>query len=123
MKGEDAGDEGGEQDEDVKMEGFTPHIGGMVQSPSAFGMSIEDDDEDLFGPEPPRKRPRKDSKRARKAAAPARPVNVQDLFPSFEPGKILNFTDLFKGRSLKKSKVKHRPFNGEPVGTTRQSIL
>lgn len=101
-----ADDEGG-GDGDVKMEGI-PTPPRMAHSPTSM-----DEDDDLFGPEPPRKRPRRgEPKRTKRAAAPSRPVNVHELFPSFEPGKILNFTELFKGRSLKKSKVKHRSLNG-----------
>jgi len=39
------------------------------------------------------------------AAPPAKQVDVRDLFPSFEPGKVLDFTELFGTRPRKKRRV------------------
>ncbi|KAG8928363.1 hypothetical protein FRC03_010912 [Tulasnella sp. 419] len=66
--------------------------------------------DELFGPEPPKK------KRKRvKDNVPAKPKDVHELFPSFEPGKVLNFSDLFKGRVIKKPRTRYKPLNVEPV--------
>lgn len=107
----DAGGERPAIDHDVKMEPVTPHIGAAVHSPGDFDIPMGDD-EDLFGPEPPRKKPRRERARTVKTAVPSRPIDVKELFPSFEPGKILNFTELFRGRAMKKSRVKHKLLNG-----------
>ncbi|KAG9025969.1 hypothetical protein FRB95_009534 [Tulasnella sp. JGI-2019a] len=117
----DAVGEGDGMELDVKMEAVTPHIGAVAQSPGNFDMPMGDD-EDLFGPEPPRKRPRKEKTRTTKKPVPVRPLDVKELFPSFEPGKILNFTELFRGRAIKKSRVKHKPFNVEPVAPKEREL-
>ena len=39
------------------------------------------------------------------APPPSRQVDVKELFPSFEPGKTLAFTDLFAMRPRKKRRV------------------
>lgn len=41
----------------------------------------------------------------RLAAPPAKKVEVRDLFPQFEPGKTLEFTELFGSRPRKKRRV------------------
>lgn len=100
------------EEEDVDMGAMSP-LRPVVATPSVFG----DDDDDLFGPEPPRKR-RKKSKATRKVIT-ERPKDVRELFPSFEPGKILDFTELFKGRAIKKSRVKIRAYNGKRIPLVR----
>lgn len=100
-----------DMDTDVKMENITPQapLRGLRED---YDDGLMDEDDDLFGaPEPPRKRRR--VQKAERAYQTRKPHNVHDLFPSFEPGKILNFTDIFKGRVLHKSRVKHRPIRGE----------
>lgn len=97
--------------EDVKMGIVSPPV---VQSPGELDMPMGDD-EDLFGPEPPRKRQRRDKTKSSKGTAPPKPVDVRELYPSFQPGKVLKFTELFKGRALKKSKIKYRPLNGKSL--------
>lgn len=42
-----------------------------------------------------------------------RPKSVYERFPAFEQGKILDFTELFRGRVIKKSRVGKRPLLGE----------
>ncbi|KAF9502429.1 TAF1 transcription initiation factor TFIID subunit TAF1 [Pleurotus eryngii] len=39
-----------------------------------------------------------------------RPKTVYERFPSFEKGKILDFSDLFKGYTARKSRLSRRPF-------------
>ncbi|KAG8862822.1 hypothetical protein FRB96_000832 [Tulasnella sp. 330] len=114
-----AGQERLDMDQDVKIEAVTPYIGAAVHSPRDLPMG---DDEDLFGPEPPRKKPRRERTRTIRNVVPTRPINVKELFPSFEPGKILNFTELFKGRAIKKSRVKHKPLNVEPVAPKEREL-
>ena len=41
-----------------------------------------------------------------------RPKSVYERFPSFEKDKILDFTELFKGVTVQKSRVVRRPFTG-----------
>lgn len=41
-----------------------------------------------------------------------RPKTVYERFPSFEKDKVLNFTELFKGFTVKKSRISKRPFHG-----------
>jgi len=70
----------------------------------------DDDDDDLFGGSdtspPPRDMPAQDPMQVEDLAAPpARTVDVKDLFPSFEYGKTLEFTDLFAMRPRKKRRV------------------
>lgn len=42
-----------------------------------------------------------------------RPKTVYERFPTFEKGKILDFSELFKGLAVKKSRITKKPFNGE----------
>lgn len=42
-----------------------------------------------------------------------RPKTVYERFPTFERGKILDFSELFKGLAVKKSRITKKPFNGE----------
>ncbi|KAI0937218.1 hypothetical protein AcW1_001258 [Taiwanofungus camphoratus] len=44
-----------------------------------------------------------------------RPKTVYERFPSFEKDKVLNFTELFKGFTVKKSRISKRPFHVESV--------
>lgn len=41
-----------------------------------------------------------------------RPKTVHERFPTFEKDKVLNFTELFKGFTVQKSRVSRRPFQG-----------
>jgi len=41
-----------------------------------------------------------------------RPKSVYERFPSFEKGKILDFSELFKGYTARKSRLSKRPFAG-----------
>ena len=41
-----------------------------------------------------------------------RPKTVYQRFPTFEKGKVLDFTELLKGVSIHKSRVSKRPFHG-----------
>jgi transcription initiation factor TFIID subunit 1, fungi type len=41
-----------------------------------------------------------------------RPKTVYERFPTFEKGKVLDFTELLKGVSIHKSRVSKRPFHG-----------
>ena len=42
-----------------------------------------------------------------------RPKTVYERFPTFEKNKILDFTELFKGYTVPKSRISKRPFHGE----------
>lgn len=42
-----------------------------------------------------------------------RPKTVYERFPSFEKDKVLDFSDLFKGYTARKSRLSRRPFLGE----------
>lgn len=39
-----------------------------------------------------------------------RPKSVYERFPAFEKDRVLDFTELFKGRTVKKSRLSKRPF-------------
>lgn len=41
-----------------------------------------------------------------------RPKTVYERFPTFERGKVLDFTELLKGVSIHKSRISKRPFHG-----------
>lgn len=41
-----------------------------------------------------------------------RPKTVYERFPTFEKGKVLDFTELLKGVSIHKSRISKRPFHG-----------
>ena len=42
-----------------------------------------------------------------------RPKTVSERFPTFEKDKVLDFSELFKGFAVKKSRITKKPFNGE----------
>jgi hypothetical protein len=42
-----------------------------------------------------------------------RPKSVYERFPTFEKDKVLDFTELFKGYTVSKSRVSKRPFHGQ----------
>ncbi|KAF8488534.1 hypothetical protein JB92DRAFT_3016567 [Gautieria morchelliformis] len=44
-----------------------------------------------------------------------RPKTVHERFPTFEKGKVLDFSELFKGLAVKKSGITKKPFNVEIV--------
>jgi hypothetical protein len=44
-----------------------------------------------------------------------RPKTVYERFPAFEKDKILDFSELFKGYTVRKSRLVKRPFHGETV--------
>jgi transcription initiation factor TFIID subunit 1 len=41
-----------------------------------------------------------------------RPKTVYERFPDFHQGKVLDFTELFKGKTVQKSRLTKRPFSG-----------
>ncbi|RDX51861.1 hypothetical protein OH76DRAFT_1377827 [Lentinus brumalis] len=51
-----------------------------------------------------------------------RPKNVYERFPSFEKDKVLDFTELFKGITIQKSRVIRRPFTVESVYPKKRDI-
>ncbi|KAJ7651717.1 TAF1 transcription initiation factor TFIID subunit TAF1 [Mycena polygramma] len=51
-----------------------------------------------------------------------RPKSVYDRFPSFEPNKVLDFSELFKGYTVQKSRLSKRPFNIETVYPRKREI-
>lgn len=42
-----------------------------------------------------------------------KPKTVYERFPTFQPGKVLDFSELFKGFTVRKSRVSKRPFTGK----------
>ncbi|PCH34054.1 atypical/TAF1 protein kinase [Wolfiporia cocos MD-104 SS10] len=44
-----------------------------------------------------------------------RPKTVYERFPTFEKDKVLNFTELFKGFTVQRSRISKRPFHVETV--------
>lgn len=42
-----------------------------------------------------------------------RPKSVYERFPAFEKDKILDFSELFKGYAVRKSRLSKRPYQGE----------
>lgn len=42
-----------------------------------------------------------------------RPKTVYERFPAFEQDKVLDFSELFKGFTVQKSRLSKRPFHGE----------
>ena len=100
--------EGDEWEDEVDLEIQRGDILPGAYSPPMNDMAMDGLDY-LFQSEPPRKRRRKS--RVAKAER-MRPKDVQELFPSFEPGSVLNFTELFKGRIVAKSRTKMKKYNG-----------
>ncbi len=45
-----------------------------------------------------------------------RPKTVYERFPTFERDKVLDFTELFKGYTVQKSRISKRSFYGESLG-------
>ena len=41
-----------------------------------------------------------------------RPKTVYERFPTFEKNKVLDFTELFRGETVRKSRIARRPFHG-----------
>ncbi|KAJ8496131.1 hypothetical protein ONZ45_g12574 [Pleurotus djamor] len=51
-----------------------------------------------------------------------RPKTVYERFPSFEKDKVLDFSELFKGYTVRKSRVSRRPFLVETVYPRRKEV-
>ncbi|KAJ7786552.1 TAF1 transcription initiation factor TFIID subunit TAF1 [Mycena metata] len=51
-----------------------------------------------------------------------RPQSVYERFPTFEPNKILDFSELFKGYTVQKSRLSKRPFHIETVYPRKREI-
>ncbi|TRM65919.1 hypothetical protein BD626DRAFT_486234 [Schizophyllum amplum] len=76
---------------------------------------FEDDDEE---PEPvqqaPKPAPQPKQKRVRVVKRIVeRPKTVYERFPTFEKNKVLDFTELFRGETVRKSRISRRPFHVE----------
>lgn len=52
-----------------------------------------------------------------------RPKTVYERFPTYEKDKVLDFTELFKGYTVPKSRTSKRPFHGEQAKALICSIL
>ena len=52
-----------------------------------------------------------------------RPKTVYERFPAFEQGKVLDFTELFKGYTTHRSRVSKRPFQGMLLGHKSTSLI
>lgn len=46
-----------------------------------------------------------------------RPKSVYERFPAFEKDRILDFSELFKGYTVRKSRLSKRPYQGESFGS------
>ncbi len=44
-----------------------------------------------------------------------RPKTVYERFPAFEKDKVLDFSELFKGYAVRKSRLSKRPYQGKPI--------
>ncbi|KAI0652426.1 atypical/TAF1 protein kinase [Trametes meyenii] len=51
-----------------------------------------------------------------------RPKTVYERFPTFEKDKVLNFTELFKGVTVHKSRTSKRPFSVESVYPKKKEV-
>ncbi|KAJ6575353.1 TAF1 transcription initiation factor TFIID subunit TAF1 [Mycena capillaripes] len=51
-----------------------------------------------------------------------RPKSVYERFPSFEQNKVLDFSELFKGYTVQKSRLSKRPFHIETVYPRKRDI-
>lgn len=47
-----------------------------------------------------------------------KPKTVYERFPTFATDKILDFTELFKGFAVKKSRITKKPFNGLSISSS-----
>jgi transcription initiation factor TFIID subunit 1 len=67
---------------------------------------VKMEEEDVFEEERPPKRMKTVTRLVE------RPKTVNERFPTFEKGKVLDFTELLKGVSIHKSRISKRPFHG-----------
>ena len=67
---------------------------------------VKMEEEDVFEEERPPKRMKTVTRLVE------RPKTVYERFPTFEKGKVLDFTELLKGVSIHKSRISKRPFHG-----------
>ncbi|GBE77413.1 Putative transcription initiation factor TFIID 111 kDa [Sparassis crispa] len=51
-----------------------------------------------------------------------RPKTVYERFPTFEKDKILDFTELFKGFTVQKSRISKRPFHVETIYPRKKEV-
>ncbi|KAG6832536.1 hypothetical protein H0H92_000165 [Tricholoma furcatifolium] len=51
-----------------------------------------------------------------------RPKTVYERFPSFEKDKVLDFSELFKGFTVRKSRLGKRPFHAETVYSRKKEV-
>lgn len=51
-----------------------------------------------------------------------RPKSVYERFPAFEKDKVLDFSELFKGYAVHKSRLSKRPYQGKPSPATRPGL-
>ncbi|KAG2023004.1 atypical/TAF1 protein kinase [Coprinopsis cinerea AmutBmut pab1-1] len=51
-----------------------------------------------------------------------RPPTVEERFPTFAKGKVLDFTELFKGYTVKKSRLSKRPYQVETVYPRKRDV-
>jgi hypothetical protein len=59
------------------------------------------------------KRQERPKKMRTKTRMVEKPKTVYERYPSFRPGKVLDFSELFKGYINRKSRVSKRPFHGK----------
>lgn len=70
--------------------------------------------------QPQLSRPRKKRK---VVTEPEKPRDVKDVWPTFEPGKILNFTQLLQGKVDRKAKAQHQPYPSESFVTHQRQFI
>ncbi|KAF6766609.1 atypical/TAF1 protein kinase [Ephemerocybe angulata] len=51
-----------------------------------------------------------------------RPPTVQERFPTFAKDKVLDFSELFKGYTVRKSRLSKRPYQIEPVYARKKEV-
>ncbi|KAI8995293.1 hypothetical protein BD414DRAFT_479130 [Trametes punicea] len=85
-------EEGADQDGQVKMEVESPQVGPKQKRKRVIRRLVE------------------------------RPKTVYERFPTFEKDKILDFTELFKGVTVHKSRISKRPFTVESVYPKKKEI-
>lgn len=79
--------------------------------------SVKQEEEELSGPPPA---PERRVRVVRRLVE--RPKTVYERFPAFEKDKTLDFSELFKGQVVKKSRINKRPFHVETWYPRRREV-
>ncbi|EPQ61382.1 hypothetical protein GLOTRDRAFT_102259 [Gloeophyllum trabeum ATCC 11539] len=84
------------------------------ESPREASVKVED--------EPTESMPKKERRIRVVRRLVERPKSVYERFPTYEKDKILDFTELFKGYTVPRSRVSKRPFQLEPVYPRKRDV-